>query len=96
VQELKTTEYAVTASDPAGGKLTYAWTNSNKCGQFTGDNNSIAEWYHPDVPGGCPAEAVHPGVITVVVSNAAGSVTCEYSGGSADGTTVQCTSSTKP
>jgi len=70
--------------------FTYQWTNSNPCGEFTGVTSPIAEWRHPDVPGSCPNEPVHPGFITVLVSDAEGAVKCVYSGGSAPGNIAQC------
>jgi hypothetical protein len=70
--------------------FSYAWSNSNPCGQFTGTTSPVAEWRHPDVPGSCPNEPVHPGVITVVVSDAYGAVKCVYNGGSAPGNMAQC------
>jgi hypothetical protein len=81
----RSTQYTVTASDPNGGVLTYAWSRTNKCGLFGPTNAATVVWNHPDQPGGCPQETVHPGTITVVVSNAGGSVTCAYQGGSASG-----------
>ena len=92
----RSTFYSVTVSletDTTPGAppaLTYSWTNSNPCGQFSGVSSPIAEWHHPDVPGSCPNEPVHQGVITVVVSNAYGAVKCEYDGGSAPGNIAQC------
>ena len=92
----RATFYSVTVSletDASAGTppaFTYQWTNSNPCGQFTGVTSPIAEWRHPDVPGSCPNEPVHPGVITVVVSDAYGAVKCVYSGGSAPGNIAQC------
>jgi hypothetical protein len=70
--------------------FTYQWTNSNPCGEFIGVTSPVAEWRHPDVPGSCPNEPVHPGIITVVVSDAEGAVKCVYSGGSAPGNIAQC------
>jgi hypothetical protein len=89
----KSTYYTVTAS---GDGLTYAWSLSNTeaggnpCGTFTpnspADNQAI--WKHPDVPGGCPKENVHPGVITFVIRDSHGAaITCQYNRGSADGDT---------
>jgi len=92
----RSTFYSVTVSltttqvSTRGPGLTYLWTNTNTCGQFTGTTSPVAEWHHPDIPGSCPVEPVHPGVIVVVVSNAYGAVRCEYAGGSAPGNIAQC------
>jgi hypothetical protein len=88
----KSTFYTVKAIDPAAGTLTYTWTNSNPCGQFLAKNSPTAEWHHPDSnqSGACPVQDVHPGIITVIVTSAGGSVKCEYLNGSADGSIVQC------
>lgn len=93
----KSTSYGVTAVDPAGGDLTYVWTNSNSCGEFNG-YKFYATWKHPDGPGGvdfvpgpCPKEDAHPGVITVVITSSKGAkVSCSYAFGSASGTQIQC------
>ena len=95
------TFYTVTASDPDGDALRYAWSNSNPCGKFIWTENSrTAQWLHPDVPGSCPQEDVHPGTITVVVRDmrqapggatvSDGQVTCVYTRGSAPGQGAQC------
>ena len=86
----RSTFYSVTASDPTGGTLDYSWTNSNPCGQFMAKDAPAVQWFHPDVPGGCPEEAVHPGVITVVITGEGGQVTCTYPDGSASGNIAQC------
>jgi hypothetical protein len=83
----------VTAIDPNGGRLTYAWSRTNKCGLFGPTNEATVIWNHPDVPGGCPVEPVHAGTITVVVSNAGGSVTREYQDGSKSGNVAMCVTS---
>lgn len=78
-----TTTYQVDITDPAGGGLKYTWTKSNPCGTFT-FGGPVAAWNHPDVPGGCPAEAVHPGTITVTAVDSLGrTVSFAYPGGSA-------------
>jgi hypothetical protein len=86
------TFYTVTAYDPAGGKLSYKWTNSNPCGKFMAEDDYTVQWAHPDSnkPGACPEQAVHPGTITVIVTSASGSVKCEYVNGSAPGDVAQC------
>ena len=94
----KATHYTVTASDPTGGRLKYAWSKVQPpglaCGLFGPTDQATTVWQHADAPlGNCPNEPVHMATITVVVSNAAGSVTCEYHGGSASGTVVQCVNS---
>jgi hypothetical protein len=98
-QAKHTTFYFVLAYDPSlhngqGGfyTLSYVWTNSNKCGTFKAGNNNSPDWIHPDstLPGACPNEAVHPGIITVVITSPGGSVKCEYLNGSASGDTAQC------
>ena len=89
----KSTYYTVTASDPNGGELRYVWSRTNKCGLFGPTNAATVIWNHPDQPGGCPVEPVHPGTITVVVSTAGGSVTCEYHDGSKSGDIAMCVNS---
>ncbi len=79
------TSYTVQATDPEGKSMTYTWTKTNPCGTFTFTNN-IAIWNHPDVPGGCPAEDIHPGTITVNVSDGVNQVQRVYTQGSAPGT----------
>jgi len=92
VQDNSSTFYTVVAGDPAGGVLTYTWSNSNPCGKFVASNLPEIYWEHPDseLPGDCPVENVHPGTITVVITSAGGSVKCEYLNGSATGDIVQC------
>lgn len=67
------TTYTATVTDPAGGGLTYKWTNSNPCGTFT-FNGPVAQWSHPDSnqPGACPPEPIHPGAITVTATDVLG------------------------
>ena len=78
-----TTTYVVEVADPAGGGLKYAWTKSNPCGTFA-VNDQTAAWNHPDVPGGCPAEPIHPGAITATATDVLGrTATFSYTGGSA-------------
>ncbi len=92
VQEEYSTFYTVTAFDPAGGTLSYEWSNSNKCGQFLAANVASIQWAHPDsnLPGACPVQDIHPGTITVVIKSALGAVKCEYPNGSAPGDAAQC------
>lgn len=92
IQDDYSTFYTVVANDPAGGALTYKWSNSNPCGNFMAKNLPQVEWHHPDsnLPGACPVQDVHPGTITVVITSAGGSVKCEYLDGSAPGNLVQC------
>jgi len=85
----KSTHYGVLAADPDGDELTYKWSNSNPCGTFVGTSGPTATWIHPDsdLPGACPNQAVHPGTITVVVSDGHGATqTVKYNGGSGNGT----------
>lgn len=99
IQEFHATYYTVTAYDPlandgAGGSidLTYAWSNTNPCGKFQAANTYQINWLHPDstLPGACPNEAVHPGIISVVITSPGGSVKCSYPNGSATGNAAQC------
>lgn len=91
----RSTIYTVMAYDQAGGTLHYSWTNSNPCGQFGAADSAEVTWAHPDSGkrGACPNEPVHGGTITVVITSDATSaqVTCTYPGGSASGTSTQCT-----
>ena len=59
-----TSDLTVTAHDPSGGALTYAWTATGGTLQPSGET---AKWTAPDVGG--------PYTVTVTVSNAAGQVT---------------------
>ena len=92
-----TTTYKVSVSD-ATGEVDYSWRNTNSCGDFDpiGRVGRGAAWEHPDEnnpkaqdfhDGPCPAEPVHPGKITVVVSDANYRCALIYSNGSAPGTT---------
>jgi hypothetical protein len=85
-----TSTYKVTAADPDLDKLTYAWSNSNSCGEFLVTSDStVAKWVHPHTndPGACPEEGTHhPGEITVVVSDGHGATeTVTYTAGSSIG-----------
>lgn len=68
------TTYTVEATDPDGDPLTYTWSSNVTCGVFTGGNSTTATWSHPDksLGGNCPDEPVHPGAITVTVSDGKG------------------------
>lgn len=85
-----TTFYEVQpATDPNGRPLTYTWTKDSQrtCGRFSGSGTS-ASWYHPHVESGvagadCPEEDVHPGVITLLVSNGIWDCRVVYRAGSA-------------
>jgi hypothetical protein len=90
VGSTRSTFYSVTATDPTGGNLSYRWSNTNRCGNFLAQDAPVVQWEHPDVPGGCPVEAVHPGTITVIITGAGGEVRCEYRNGSANGNIAQC------
>jgi hypothetical protein len=86
------TYYGVTATDPAGRKLTYAWSlkppdKDPNCKMFS---TPAAEpwrsvWYHGDQHG-CnhlvtdPGGAGHPGTVTLVVSNGLFNCTLTYFG----------------
>jgi len=85
-----------TISAPTGGTppYHYKWTNSNSCGTFLAVDAPTAEWSHPDSSDGtgadfktgpCPNEPVHPGVITVTVTDANFVCTESYPNGSAPG-----------
>jgi hypothetical protein len=85
-----TSTYKITAADPDLDKLTYAWTNSNSCGEFVvTSDSSVAKWVHPHTneAGACPEEGTHhPGAITVVVSDGHGATeTVTYTAGSSVG-----------
>jgi hypothetical protein len=85
-----TSTYNITASHPEVKDLTYTWSNSNPCGEFsTGSPANTANWVHPhnNQPGACPEEGTfHPGEITVVVTDTRGaSETVTYKDGSAVG-----------
>ena len=87
----RTTYYDVEATDPDGdtSKLKYEWSNTNKCGAFSWDEEAkldpSADWYHPHPP--CPDERFHPATITVIVSDdVGGQAVYEYTGGSASAT----------
>jgi hypothetical protein len=69
-----TTTYNVEATDPDGDTLTYSWSFSVTCGTTAGGNSTTATWSHPDRSGGgnCPDEPVHPGAITVTVTDGKG------------------------
>ncbi|HZP95988.1 MAG TPA: hypothetical protein VFC31_06595 [Candidatus Limnocylindria bacterium] len=78
-----TTTYQVDITDPAGGGLTYSWSRTNQCGSFVA-SGPVASWNHPDIPGGCPAEAIHLGNITVTAVDKLGrTASYTYTGGSA-------------
>lgn len=80
------TVYSVEARDPDGDELTYVWRKSAErpCGTFISSEGNIATWSHPEPP--CPKEKVHPGTITVVVSDGEGHrVRAVYPFGSASG-----------
>ncbi len=68
------TTYTVEASDPDGDALTYAWSFNVTCGTTAGGNSTSATWSHPDrsIGGNCPDEPVHPGAITVTVTDGKG------------------------
>jgi len=72
--ERPTTTYHVEASDPDGDALTYSWTFNVTCGTTAGGNSTTATWSHPDrsIGGNCPDEPVHPGSITVTVTDGKG------------------------
>ena len=80
-----TTTYTLDPPAPQGA--TYRWTNTNSCGTQTGQSTAVFVWNHPDGPGGCPTEDVHPANITVTVSGTASGATYNvsrsYPGGSA-------------
>jgi hypothetical protein len=85
-----TSTYKITAADPDLDKLTYAWTNSNSCGDFVvTSDSSVAKWVHPHTsdPGACPEEGTHhPAQVTVVVSDGHGATeTVTYTAGSSIG-----------
>ena len=85
-----TTTYVLNPPAPPGS--TYRWSNTNPCGTQTGQNTATFVWDHPDVPGGCPKEAVHPANIAVVVSGPAGQgISRSYPGGSAPNVAVAST-----
>jgi hypothetical protein len=87
-----TTRYKVFVTDPDGDPLTFSWSNTNKCGNFTWNTGSSeAFWYHPDPL--CPHDqAFHPGTITVIIDDRRGGVVrCDYPGGSASGVNATCT-----
>jgi hypothetical protein len=84
------TTYTVEVSGGTG-TIHYAWANSNSCGSFTGGNRPTATWSHPDsndpnnpgadfAPGSCPNEPVHPGAITVTVTDENYRCVAGYSG----------------
>lgn len=81
------TTYKVAVTGGAG-KPHYAWKNTNPCGDFTGGDRAFATWSHPDSskPGACPNQDVHPGTITVVVTDGGYSCKAVYPNGSAEGT----------
>jgi hypothetical protein len=80
------TTYVVSAQG-GKGKLHYIWSNSNPCGTFAAADAPTVTWTHPDGsgPGVCPEQDVHPGTITVEVSDAHWVCTAVYSGGSGEG-----------
>jgi hypothetical protein len=85
----RATHYTVRAFDPDGDTLSFLWSNTNTCGTFTWNSKSPkAVWVHPhtSIGGNCPDEEVHPGTISVTVSDGNGIVeTFAYEGGSASG-----------
>lgn len=75
------TSYQVDVTDPAGGGLTYVWTDSNPCGAFV-FQGAQAQWIHPDPP--CPNEPIHAAAIVVKATDTLGrTATFTYTGGSA-------------
>jgi hypothetical protein len=63
VQEGTSTIYSVPdASDPEGAQLRWTWSNPHPCAPKTG-NTATYTWPHPHPP--CPAEPVHPAIISV-------------------------------
>jgi hypothetical protein len=81
------TFYSVQASDPDGDTLSYQWTlqpGQADCNSFTSSGNQ-ATWEHGEDTPCSHGGPLHPGTITVVVSDGQGhSVTRTYANGSAD------------
>jgi hypothetical protein len=91
VAEQFTTFYEVFVTDPDGDKLTFKWSNTNSCGNFTwAPDAGRAQWFHPDPL--CPHnQPVHPGTISVIIDDQRGGVVrCDYAGGSAIGALSKC------
>jgi hypothetical protein len=84
--------YTEDASIAPGDTVTYTWAKDNQrdCGKFGSPEtaSNTATWWHPDAAGGgdCPNEDVHPGIITVTVSDGTWECTAVYPDGSAPGT----------
>lgn len=83
------TTYSVVATDPLDDFLTYQWshTNARPCGNWTDPRAPTYTWNHPHraLGGDCPEEEVHPGTITVVVSDGVWNCAAVYTKGSAPG-----------
>ncbi len=77
------TTYRVSATNPAGGRLTYRWHNTNPCGTFVAKGAS-AIWSFPH-PGTCPNTEFQAGTISVTASDGKRTCTASYPSGSAAG-----------
>lgn len=84
------TTYEVESLGTAGSFFHFAWSTTATCGAFTSQDSPRATWLHPHstppLPGECSEGTVHPGAITVVVTDDKGnSAKITYVGGSATG-----------